>query len=319
MRVGCSMLSLIGFAAGAAAQSSPPWSRGRNNPAEDKGYLFAVDDIDNVPDLHGNPADARLVLLIGGNQFMVLPDLVAGFERLHPELRGHVFYETLPPGILRRQIAAGGALTLGNLTLRVQPDVYEAGARVLAEMEKQKQVEPSVAYATNQLEIMVHAGNPHHIRSLSDLGRDEIRLSMPNPEWEGVARQIGDSLRKNGGEELFRKVMDTKLKDGTTYLTHIHHRQTAMRILNGQSDAGVTWASEVQFQETIGNPITGIEIPARENTTAIYAAGVLLNAPHRAAARAWVAYLTSNEAQSIYRKHGFGPAPAPAGATGEQR
>ncbi len=314
MRICC---LLVAGAALAAAQAAPPWSKGRNNPATDKGYVFAVDEVDNVPDLHGNPTDARLVLFIGGNQFMALPELVAGFERLHPELRGHIFYETLPPGILRKQMAAGGALTLGNLTLRLEPDVYEAGARILAEMVKQKQVESSVAYATNQLEIMVRAGNPRQIHSLRDLGRDDIRLSMPNPEWEGVARQIGDSLRKSGGEALFQKVMASKVKDGTTYLTHIHHRQTAMRILNGQSDAGVTWSSEVQFQQTIGNPIAGVEIPAGENTIAVYAAGVLPTAPHPEAARAWVAYLASPEAQATYRKYGFGPPPMKT--SGQQR
>jgi hypothetical protein len=29
--------------------------------------VFQVPDVDNIPDLHGNPAGADLVLLIGGN------------------------------------------------------------------------------------------------------------------------------------------------------------------------------------------------------------------------------------------------------------
>ena len=297
----------------AAGQQAPPWSHGASNPAADKGYIFQVDDVDNVPDLHGNPAGAQLVLFIGGNQFMVLPELVAGFEKQHPELRGRIFYETLPPGILRRQMEHDGILTLGNLTLQAHADVYEAGARVLAEMEQKAQVEKPVHYASNQLEIMVRAGNPRNIRSLRDLGRDEIRLSMPNPAWEGVARQIENSLRQAGGDELVRKAMQAKLKSGATYLTHIHHRQTPMRILDGRSDAGVTWSSEVRFQEKIGNPISGVAIPQKENTTAVYAAAVVRNAPHAAAARAWVSYLLSQEAQSIYRQFGFGPATAASG------
>jgi ABC-type molybdate transport system substrate-binding protein len=305
------MVLVAAIGANAMAQPAPPWSRGANNPAPDKGFVFQVDDIDNIPDLHGNPAGARLVLFIGGNQFMVMPELVAGFERLHPELRGRIFYETLPPGILQRQMAAGGTLTLGNLTVQAQPDVYEAGARVLAGMEEKREVEHSVAYASNRLEIMVRAGNPRNIRSLRDVGRSDVRLSMPNPAWEGVARQIAESLRKDGGEELLRTVMETKVKAGTTYLTHIHHRQTPMRILGGLSDAGVTWASEVRFQERTGNPIAGVSIPAGQNTTAVYAAGVLRNAPHPEAARAWVSYLTSDEARQIYRKYGFGPAERP--------
>jgi len=317
----CWCLPLIlasGIAIAAAAQQAPPWSQGRNNPAADKGYVFQVEDVDNVPDLHGNPVGAQLVLFIGGNQFMVLPDLVAGFEKLHPELRGHIFYETLPPGILRRQMEHNGILTLGNLTLQIHADVYEAGARVLAQMEQQGQVEKSLHYASNQLEIMVHAGNPLGIRSLRDLGRKDVRLSMPNPAWEGVARQIQESLRKAGGDELVSKVMDAKVKDGSTFLTHIHHRQTPMRILRKESDAGVTWSSEVRFQEKIGNPISGVAIPAGENTTAVYAAAVLRDAPHAAAARAWVAYLKTEQAQAIYRKFGFGPPPQP-GPGGKRR
>lgn len=311
---GCAVLLplLLAPATQANAQKIPPWSHGENNPAPDKGYVFQVEGVDSVPDLHGNPAGPRLVLFIAGNQFMVLPKLIAEFEREHPELRGRIFYETLPPGILRKQIEHDGKLTLGNLTLQVQADVYQASARVLSTMLKQHQVQQSVPYATNDLEMMIAGGNPDHIESLSDLGGDEVRLSMPNPQWEGVANQIANSLRKAGGEALLQKVMVTKVKDGSTYLTQVHHRQTAMRILSGQSDAGVTWASEVQFQESIGNPITGVKIPAAVNTTAIYAAGVLSGAPHKAAARAWVGYLASAAAQSIYREYGFGAHPATA-------
>src|SRR6202162_6545115 len=89
----------------ASAQTVPPWSKGANDPAAQKGYVFHVDDVDNVPDLHGNPADAKLVIFIGGDQFFVLPQLIAAFEKQPPELPGHIFYETLPPGILRKQIA----------------------------------------------------------------------------------------------------------------------------------------------------------------------------------------------------------------------
>lgn len=287
------------------AQAVPPWSKGANNPALDKGYTFQVDSVDNIPDLHGNPAGAKLVLFIGGNQFFVLPQLVAGFLKDHPELRGHIFYETLPPGILRKQIANNDTLTLGNFTLQVQPDVYEAGARVLKQMQQAQQVETPVEYATNDLEIMVLAGNPKHIHSLNDLARPDIRLSMPNPAWEGVAHQIESAIRKAGGPELFQSVYQTKVQNGSSYLTHIHHRQTPMNIMQGKSDAGVTWASEVRFQQKIGNPIAGIAIPADQNATAIYAAGVMRNAPHPQAARAWVAYLTSPAAQQIYHEYGF--------------
>jgi len=295
----------------ASAQQGPPWSRGANDPAA-QGYVFQVPDVDNVPDLHGNPCDARLVLFIGGNQFFVLPRLIAAFEQQHPELKGHIFYETLPPGILRRQIAHDDTLTLGNLTLRVHPDVYEAGLRAVRQMQTAGQLHGVVAYATNDLAIMVAKGNPRGIHSLADLARPGIRLSMPNPQWEGVANQIAASLRKAGGESLYHAVYQAKVQSGQTVLTEIHHRQTPMRIMSGQADAGVTWASEVRFQESIGNPIQGLAIPAAQNATAIYAGGALNHAPHPAVAAAWLAFLKTPQAQAIYHQYGFRSLPAAA-------
>lgn len=302
-------LLLFGCAFGSFAQTMPPWSKGANNPAEQTGYTFHVADVDNVPDLHGNPLDAKLVMFIGGNQFFVLPQLVAAFEKQHPELKGHIFYETLPPGILRRQIAANDTITLGNLTIQIKPDVYEAGARVLHQMESDAEVTHVVEYATNDLAIMVRAGNPKQIHSLRDLGQSDLRLSMPNPEWEGVAKQIASSLRKAGGEALETAVYQDKLKSGTTLLTEIHHRQTPIRIMNGTADAGVTWASEVRFQQGISNPIEGVAIPASQNTAAVYAGGIMKDAPHPVAAEQWLTFLQSAPAQAIYRQFGFQPVP----------
>jgi ABC-type molybdate transport system substrate-binding protein len=289
------------------AQAAPPWSKGANDPAAQKGYVFRVPEVDNVPDLHGNPCNASLVLFIGGNQFFVLPKLIAQFEDQHPELKGRIFYETLPPGILRRQIAAGNTVTLGNLSIQVQPDVYEAGLRAVRQMQQSGALRDVVNYATNDLEIMVQAGNPKHIRALADFARPDVRLSMPNPQWEGVANQIAASLRKAGGEKLYQEVYEAKVADRSTMLTEIHHRQTPMRVMGGQADAGVTWASEVRFQQSIGNPITGVGIPAADNTIATYAAGRMANAPHPRAAAQWLAFLQSPQAQAIYHGYGFRP------------
>lgn len=301
------LLAFMGFWGLSLSWSqAPPWSKGTNAPAAENSYVFRVPDVDNVPDLHGNPCDAKLILFIGGNQFFVLPRLIAGFEKQHPELAGHIFYETLPPGILRKQMSAGNAITLGNLTIRLQPDVFEAGARAVHQMEARGELGEMTTYATNNLAIMVSAGNPRHIRSLKDLAKSNLRLAMPNPQTEGVAKQIQDALRKSGGDPLVKTVYEEKVRTGSTFLTQIHHRQTPMRIVAQQSDAGVVWSSEVKFQQKIGLPVSGVHIPDAENVTAVYAAGLVRNAPHREAALAWLAYLKSKEAQEAYAEFGFG-------------
>lgn len=304
---------LLGFsvAVGACAQQvMPPWSGGRNDPAASKGFVFGVPDVDNVPDLHGDPIGAKLVLFVGGNQFFMMPRLIAGFEKLHPELAGHIFYETLPPGVLVKQMKAGNTITLGNLTIDIAPDVYEAGANAVARMKQSGEVGEVVEYTTNDLEIMVAAGNPKHIASLKDLARADVRVALPNPELEGIGKQVQAALKKSGGDALETEVYQTRVAQGGVVLTQIHHRQTPMRILTKQSDAGVVWTSEVLFQQKLRNPIEGVKIPAEINAPATYAAAVVKGAPHREAARAWVEYLKSDEAQAAYREFGFRPVPA---------
>jgi ABC-type sulfate transport system substrate-binding protein len=102
---------------------------------------------------------------------------------------------------------------------------------------------------------MVPKGNPARVTSLTDLARGNIRLAMPNPDTEGVTEQIKMSLQKAGGEALVTAVYGTKVQDGSSYLTAIHHRETPMFLMQGRAEAGVTWRSEAMFQEQIGNPI----------------------------------------------------------------
>jgi len=128
---------------------------------------------------------------------------------------------------------------------------------------------------------------------------------MPNPAWEGVGQRIEDAYRKAGGEPLVQAIMKTKVDAGTTYLTRIHHRQTPMRVLYGNSDAGPVWHTEVAFQQRIGNPIEGVAVPAEQNIIATYIAGQLIDAPHPQAAAQFMDYLMSDEAAAIYRKYEF--------------
>jgi len=152
---------------------------------------------------------------------------------------------------------------------------------------------------------MVPADNPAHIASLADLARPELPIAMPNPAFEGVAQQIRASLVKAGGETLAHAVYDTKVAAGTAILTHIHHRQTPLLLMQGQVQAGVTWTSEALFQEQQGHPIAHLAIPAEQNTRAIYSAAIVAGAPHPDAARDWLAFIRSDEAFAALAPFGF--------------
>ena len=302
------MLALCGLllAGPAGAQSFPPWSHGENNDVEARGLEFNVPEVDNLPDFHGDPANAKLTLFVGGNYFFVMAPLVKAFETLHPEFKGQLYWETIPPGLLVKQIAAGGTITVGNMTWTARADAYFAGLNKVKELIGSGVLQaPAVPYVTNALTIMLPKDNPAHVSNLADLGKPGVRLVMPNPEFEGIARQIKAALTKAGGAALERTVYEAKVASHETILTQIHHRQSPMFLMLGRADAGVTWQSEALFQEQAGHPITHVDIPPETNATAIYAGAIVAGAPHAEAARLWLDFIRSPEALAIFEGFGF--------------
>ncbi len=286
----------------------PPWQHGANNDVITRGFDFTVPEVDVLADFHGDLTDPKLVLYVGGNYFFAMAPLVQAFEAAHAEYKGRIYWETIPPGLLVKQMAAGGTITVGNMTWTVKPDAYFAGLIKVRDLIRQGTLTgEAVPYVTNTLTIMVPKGNPAHIEGLADLGRPGIRLAMPNPEFEGIARQISMALTKAGGEELASIVYNAKVHDGSTVLTHIHHRQTPLFLMQGLADAGVTWQSEAMFQEQAGHPIEHVAIPDAQNATAIYAGAEVAGAAHPEAAKAWLDFIHSAPALAIFERYGFKP------------
>jgi ABC-type molybdate transport system substrate-binding protein len=295
---------VLSVAASAADQPDylPPW-----NPPP-AGLQFSVPPFDAIADLHGDIVDPQLVVFFAGNQFMVVHDLMDAFRQAHPAYQ-RIFVETLPPGILAKQIE-GGSLVMGNLRITHRPDVYTAGKGAIAERQKEHGwFADTYDYARNPLAILVARGNPKHIAGLADLGRGDVRVSMPNPAWEGIAKQIEAGYRKAGGEALDHAIMQAKVADGTTFLTRIHHRQSPLRVLQGESDAAPVWSTEAYFQQQIlHHPVETVAIPAAQNAVATYTAARMKNAPHEQAAKDFMAFMQSPAAAAVYRKYGFLPA-----------
>lgn len=274
----------------------PPW----NTPPQ-SSVQFTIPGVDNIPDLYGDINDPQLVIFFAGNQFMCIDDLLAAFKKQYPQYQ-RIFAETLPPGILAKQIE-GGSITIGNMRITLKPDVYTAGKSRIDEMKNY--FSRTEVYAYNKLAIMVPKGNPQQVYSLKDLAKAEVKISMPNPAWEGIGKRIEEAYIKAGGEALRKTIMEDKVADSTTFLTHIHHRQSPMRILYNQSDAAPVWYSEVHYQQMIDHPVEMITIPGEHNIKATYIAGQLKKPPHPQAAKDFMDFIISPAAKAIYKKYGF--------------
>jgi molybdenum ABC transporter molybdate-binding protein len=265
-----------------------------------------------LDDLHNlEIADsADLVLFMAGNQFMAMGEIVYEFQDKHPDIK-KIFYETLPPGLELKQILSGGAVFKGK-TLHVRPDIYtsvnEKGMKVLEESGFIKKNDYHL-YLHNRLTLIAPKGNPAKIESVLDMGRDDVRISQPDPENEDIAFHIMDMYRQAGGEDLVRRIMEEKRAEGTTIFTIVHHRETPLRILKKTVDVGPVWITEVIHAKSSGLKFDVVEpgedLDQRKEIN--YYVCKLSNSPNPENAQKFLDFITSPTAQKIYKKYGFLP------------
>jgi ABC-type molybdate transport system substrate-binding protein len=260
---------------------------------------------DQTVDLVGNPYHSDLNLYLNGNQFMVMPDLLAAFHAAYP-YHARVYYETLPPGLLADQIESAGEIRVGTLALTVPADVYTGGR---GEMERLKHylVDPR-PYAQNRLALLVAKHNPLQISGFHDLVRPFVKIAMPNPLTEGIARLAQEAVRRALGEDAVKCVFTDKVRDGTTQLTTVHHRETLAWLEEGRVDVGVVWQTEAEHALRQNQAVDIIDLSEwRDNPIGQYWAAGVKDAPHPQARDEFLAFLNSEAANQVYASYGFDP------------
>lgn len=255
-------------------------------------------------------AEADLSLFMAGNQFMVMDDLLSAFRGEYPSVE-RIFYETLPPGLELKQILMGGA-AFGDRIIDTVPDVYTAvSADAMAQLAAVRMIDGEFqVFLHNRIVLMVPEGNPSGIESVTDLARDDVRISQPNPENEDIGHHIVDMYRQAGGSELEIHIMEKKLEAGTTILTQVHHRETPQWIAECKVDAGPVWATEIEHARRSGAAVEmvdpGPELDQRMNIN--YYICRIPGSRQPGNGRRFMDFILSPAAQDIYRSYGFVPA-----------
>ncbi len=251
--------------------------------------------------------DAELILFMAGNQFMAMDELIKAFQDEYGVKR--IFYETLPPGLLLKQIMDGGAIFRSKV-LTGRPDVYSSVSEdAMNALKERGLIDDYFIYLHNRIVLIVPEGNPAGIKSVLDLGRDDVRISQPDPENEHIAEYVLNMYREAGGDELVKKIMEDKRQNDTTMLTLVHHRETPMRILRHEVDVGPVWATEAIYAKTQGLKIEVVEpgekLDQRDKVN--YYIARLRDAPNPLNAERFLKFIRSRKAQKIYKRYGFIP------------
>ena len=252
--------------------------------------------------------DAKLILWLAGNQFFAMDDVVHAFQKQHPSTSVGVI--TLPPGLLLTAIQKGG-WTYGGKAYPGRPDVYASvNLGHLKKLKAAGMMKQHAIYMHNELVLMVAKGNPKKIRGVADIGRDDVRTSMPNPESEGIMVFYGRKvLERHGlwdkvsGGKKCRSCQTTK----NNWFTSVHHRETPERISDGRSDTGFVWITETIRAQRLGSPVEAVKLPPEDSlrNEVAYAIGPLSNSPRAQAASQYLSFLRTPAAAAAYAKHGF--------------
>ena len=251
---------------------------------------------------------ADLTLWVAGNQFFAMDEVIGAFRRGEPGLS--VGLITLPPGLIVSAILAGGWVYKGH-EYAATPDIYASvNLGHLKRLKTAGLMSQYAVYMHNELQILVAKSNPKNVTGIGDLVRADVRTSMPNPVNEGIMQFYARKVLER--HDLWQKISDGKecvscQTTANNWFTAVHHRETPARILEGTSDAGIVWKTEVLEAQRHGANVDAVELPPSDSlrTDVAYAIGVLTNSKHKEIADRYLAFVGSEAGQAAYAKFGF--------------
>jgi len=146
-------------------------------------------------------------------------------------------------------------------------------------------------FATNSLELVVPAGNPGGVDGLDDLADEDLVVGLCDEEVP-CGKFAREALTAAGVEPS----IDTDEEDVRALLTKVEA---------GEVDVGVVYRTDVLAAD---DAVEGIEIPADQNVVATYPIATVGEAANPEGARAFIAFVRSDEGQAALAEAGFEPA-----------
>ncbi|MBT2511620.1 molybdate ABC transporter substrate-binding protein [Streptomyces sp. ISL-98] len=142
--------------------------------------------------------------------------------------------------------------------------------------------------AKNRLVIATGEGNPQKVGSLKDLADTKLKVVLAAPEVP-VGRYS-------------QKILDAQKITVKPVSQEPNVRAVLSKVELGEADAGLVYKTDAA---TATDKVDAIEIPDAQNAIAEYPAATLKTSKNSAAAEAFVKWLSSAEAQKIFKDADF--------------
>ncbi len=152
-------------------------------------------------------------------------------------------------------------------------------------------------FAQNLLVVIVPAGNPAGIHSITDLGNSGVQLVLAA---KGVP--AGDYAREALGNAGIDKAAEANVVSNEE-----DDASVVQKISSNEADAAIVYTSDVAGAS--GKGIEAVDIPRADNVLATYPIGVVQGSSQSKLAAEFVAEVTG-PGQSVLKTFGFLPAPS---------
>lgn len=237
------------------------------------GPSAGVDD-DGTQPSH-EPLEDTLVVLAAASLTDVVDDLATHLEAEHPGLEVETGFGASPA--LAAQVVAGAPadvlLTASDATMATATDAVGG---------------TPVVVARNALQLAAPAGNPVGVTSLHDLADPALTVALCS-----VQVPCGALSAQVLAQAGVTAAPDTYEKDVRAVLT---------RLRLDEADAGIVYRSDVL---AAGGAVVAVDLPADLRATTDHPALVLPDAPHPAAADAFLALLIGPVGRQAFADAGF--------------
>ena len=160
----------------------------------------------------------------------------------------------------------------------------------------------AVAFAGNELTVIVPKGNPGRIATPADLGRSGVKIVAAGDEVPitAYASRLVENLAQVPGypgdfEGGYARNVVSK-EDNV--------KAVVAKVGLGEGDAGIVYVTDAKASQEVET----VPIPEGANVPATYAGVVVKASPHVEAARAFLEWLAGPAGQAVLQRFGFLPA-----------
>jgi molybdate transport system substrate-binding protein len=235
---------------------------------------------DDTPAASSSPSGSSTPALSGTVNVFAAASLTGTFTQLGKD------FETAHPGVKVTFNFAGSSALAQQINQGAPADVFASAAP--KNMDQVTDKNAPTTFVTNTLEIAVPKGNPGKITGLQDFADKDKKIALCAVQVPCGA--AADKVFKAAG---ITPQPDSLEQDVKAVLT---------KVGLGEVDAGLVYKTDVLSAK---DKVEGIEFPEADKAINEYPIATLTKAPNPDGAKAFVAYVLSDQGKSVLGAAGF--------------